>query len=72
MNRLLHSAKFWTAVLDALVSTISIVLAIWLSPENVDKAMLVIGLWQPVLLAVIAAWCIEDVATIKDGGKPGQ
>jgi formate/nitrite transporter FocA (FNT family) len=72
MDRLLHSAKFWTAVLDALVSTLSIALAIWLSPENVDKVMLVVGLWQPVLLAVIAAWCIEDTAVIKSGGKPGK
>lgn len=60
MTRLVHSAKFWTAVLDAGVSSLAIILTFFLSPENVKQAMTLVGIWQPVFVAVIAGIAYED------------
>jgi len=53
---LLRSRKFWLAVLDALVSTISIVLTWFLAPERVEQAMILVGVWQPVIVAAAGSW----------------
>lgn len=60
MERLIHSSKFWMAVLDAGVSSLAIVLGWFLIPEKVEQVMLLVGLWQPVVVAVIAGIAYED------------
>ena len=70
MNRLFKSAKFWTAIVDALVSTLAICLAWYLSPEKVTQVMTLIGLWQPVIAVVIASFAYEDGQKIKAGIIP--
>lgn len=60
MQRLLKSAKFLTAVLDAALSTTIVILAWFLSPDQMDQALLLVGVWQPVFIAVIAGIAYED------------
>lgn len=57
---LVKSRKFWLAALDAAVSTLSIVLAWWLSPDKVTQVLTLIGIWQPVFIVVIGAIAYED------------
>jgi hypothetical protein len=72
MAGLVRSRKFWLAVLDAGVSTISVVAAVFLSPEQVDKVLLLVGIWQPVFVAVIAGIAYEDGKEKQIGRHPSQ
>ena len=62
MNRLIHSSKFWAAVLDAFAATLAIVLTWFLAPEKVAEMLALVAIWQPVVLAVIVGNWKEDVA----------
>lgn len=62
MDRLIHSAKFWTAVLDAVCSSVLLLVTRFLSPTDVDLIKQLILIYQPVILAVIAAIAIEDAS----------
>lgn len=62
MQRALHSAKFWTAIVDALIATISFLITIFLKPDAVQEVLIVIGIWQPVVMLVIKGWTDEDAA----------
>ena len=57
---LLRSRKFWIAVLDAVVSSITVLATALLSPEQVDMVLLLVGIWQPVFVALIAGIAYED------------
>lgn len=59
---LLKSRKFWLATLDALVSTITVLVTAWLSPENAKLVLTVVGIWQPVFVALIIGIAVEDAA----------
>lgn len=72
MTGLLKSRKFWMAILDAGVSTLGIVLAFWLSPDKVTQVLTLVGLWQPVFIAVIVSVTVEDAAAYKAGVHPVQ
>jgi hypothetical protein len=50
------------AVLDAIVSTLAIVLAFWLTPDKVTQIMVFVAIWQTIVIAVIAGITAEDVA----------
>jgi hypothetical protein len=67
MTRLLHSAKFWMAVVDAAVSSLAIILAWFFRPDIVAQVLTLIGLWQPVVIVVIGAIAWEDG---KEKGAP--
>lgn len=67
MQNLLRSRKFWLAVLDAFVSTLSLVLAWYFSPDKVQQVMALVGLWQPVIIAVIIGITVEDAAAKYSG-----
>ena len=62
---LLHSRKFWLAILDAVTG----LLALWLGALASEKtATLVIATWgglQPVFIAVIAGIAYEDKAKLQ-------
>ncbi len=60
MERLLHSAKFWTAVLDAVAALILLLATRYFSPDDVDFTVKLIAIMQPVILAVIAGFAYED------------
>ena len=62
---LIHSRKFLLAMLDALVSSVALVLTWFLSPDKVASVLALIGIWQPVLIAVIVGIAAEDVALSK-------
>lgn len=62
MSRLLHSAKFWTAVIDAIASSLAIILVWFLKPEEVDQVLKLVAIWQPVFIAVIIGGAWEDAA----------
>jgi len=70
MNRLLHSGKFWTAIVDALISTLGIVLTWFLAPDKVTQVLTLIGMWQPVIAIVIASYAYEDAKKIEMGILP--
>ena len=57
---LVRSRKFWIAVLDAVVSSITVLATALLSPEQVDMVLLLVGIWQPVFVALIAGIAYED------------
>lgn len=63
MDRLLHSAKFWTAAVDATCSTVLLLGARYLSPADVELVRQLVIIYQPVFLTVIAAIAVEDAAT---------
>jgi len=60
-QNILKSGKFWTAIADAIVSTVVIVLTSILSPKAMTQVMTLIGYWQPVIAALIAAVTYVDV-----------
>lgn len=70
MQSLLHSRKFWIAISDALVGTLAIVLTWFLAPDKVSQVLVMYGLWQPVLIALITGIAIEDSANIAVGNPP--
>lgn len=59
---LVRSRKFWLAVLDAFVSTVTVLVTAWLSPENAKLVLTVVGIWQPVFVALIVGIAVEDAA----------
>jgi len=70
-DALIHSRKFWLAMLDAVFSTVATLLTMFLAPAQVDKILTVIGLWQPVLVVVIGAIAYEDGQKIKADAQAG-
>lgn len=62
MNGLLHSRKFWIAVLDVAISTVTYFVTKLVAPEIGDSVLFVIGAWQPVIVMVIYGITAEDVA----------
>ena len=65
MDRLLKSAKFWTAAIDLLVSLLVYFVTKYASPSAVDDVKFVLLTVQPVIALVIAAWAHEDAEKAK-------
>jgi hypothetical protein len=72
MAALLKSRKFLILCLDAFFATVSTMLTIWLSPENVAFILGVVAIWQPVVYAVIKGITEEDVAAYDAFSHPNQ
>lgn len=62
---LLLSRKFWTLILDTVISTVILVGGWYLSPDTLDRVVAVIAIYQPVFIALIAAIASEDNAERK-------
>ena len=62
---LLHSRKFWTLILDTVVSSVILFGGWYLSPQYLDRVVAVIGIYQPVFIALILAITAEDNAERK-------
>lgn len=69
MERLLHSSKFWTAMLDAGVSIALLLTARFVSPGDVEMVQKVILLLQPVFVALIASIAAEDISSNRTMAK---
>jgi hypothetical protein len=67
-SSLAHSRKFWLLVLDAVVSTLTLVLALVLTPEQLDFALKLIAIYQPIFITIITAIAVEDAALNKSNG----
>ena len=60
MNRLIHSAKFWTLILDLVVSLILYFTGKYADPSAFEDVKFVIGAIQPVFIFLIGAIAYED------------
>lgn len=66
---LLQSRKFWLLVLDTVVSlAIYLISSFW--PEAKEVAITIIGILQPVVIAVIVGIFVEDAAMKLNGKFP--
>lgn len=63
MSRLLHSSKFWTAIIDAAASTLVLLAGTFLDPAYGDLLTKLVITWQPAFLLVIIGTTAEDVAS---------
>ena len=68
---LVRSRKFWVAVLDVIVSSITLVVGTYFQAQS-DFILKLIAVYQPLFLVVIGAIAAEDVAVKNSGGTPGQ
>ena len=67
MSALFRSRKFCTMLLDVVVGLAVYFVTKYAAPSAAEDVMMVIGLMQPVVLAVIAGWAIEDAAAKRAG-----
>lgn len=66
---LLHSRKFWLAVIDAVAAVLGLWVGSYVEPK---LAQLILATWaafQPVLIVVIAAIAYEDKANVQASAK---
>lgn len=70
MNRLLHSSKFWTLVLDTVISLALFFSLKYLAPAAYEDVEFIILAIQPVFVALIGAIAWEDSAAKRAGGSP--
>lgn len=62
MSSLLHSRKFWLMILDLVISLISYFVGKYVTPDAAKDILYVIGLLQPVFVALIVGIAVEDAA----------
>jgi hypothetical protein len=62
---IIDSRTFYVAVVDAVVSTLAVMLALFFRPDVVDKVLTVVAIWQPVVIAWITKMAVQNVAGIK-------
>jgi hypothetical protein len=66
---LFQSRKFLILLVDAVVSIVSLLLARFLSPDDVKFVLAIIAILQPVIYAVIAGIAKEDAAVKAINGE---
>lgn len=62
---LLHSRRFWTLMLDAVLSTIVLAGGLFFKPQDLDIAIKVIAIYQPVFITLIGAFTVDDTQATK-------
>jgi hypothetical protein len=65
ISDIVDSRTFYIAVVDAVVSTLSVMLALFFNPVIVDKILAVVAIWQPVVIAWIVKLAVQNTAGIK-------
>lgn len=63
MSNLIQSRRFWTAVIDMVVSVALYAVGRY-SPADLEFTKFLIAAIQPVVLVIIAAYTVEDVHNI--------
>jgi hypothetical protein len=70
----LKSRRFWTMMVDVLVSTVTYVISLYSTPQVQEIAKFMIVTYQPVAIFLIGAYTVDDtasnVAAIKAGTHP--
>jgi len=56
------SRKFWLAVTDVVISTVTYFVGKYLGPPVSEDILFLIGAWQPVIAILIASIAYEDAA----------
>lgn len=64
---LLHSRKFWIAVFDVFISSLTYFLPKYLNPTLGEHVLWLIAAWQPIFYALISGTTQEDVALKRSG-----
>lgn len=72
MQSLFLSRKFKAAVLDAFFATLTIVLTWFLAPDKVSQALILIGIWQPVVVAYVLGTAYEDGQAKANAAPPAD
>ena len=67
-----RSRKFLTMVLDVVISLVTYFVTRFIAPDFAKDILFVLGALQPVLLAVIVMWGIEDAAAKRAGLWPKE
>ena len=67
MEKLLRSRKFLTLILDTVVSLAIYFTTKYAAPMLAEDILMVIGLLQPIVLAVIVMWGVDDAAEKRNG-----
>ena len=67
----LRSRKFRAMTLDAIFAVVTLALSWWMSPEDLDRALLLIGILQPVVISYINGVAKEDAALKSNGNYKG-
>lgn len=57
---LLQSRKFWTLMIDTVISLVSLVVSLQFSAQTQKVTLIVIGILQPMFLFVVAAYTVDD------------
>lgn len=61
MDVLLQSRKFWLMAFDVLISLLTYFITKYVSPAAAQDILYVIGLLQPVVIAVIVAITVQNL-----------
>lgn len=56
-----NDARIWTAVVDAIFVTISLMAGFFLVPEYADLILKVVAVWQAPVAIIIAAITVESI-----------
>lgn len=67
IGNLFKSRKFLVLFYDSIISTITLLLTLYASPDNKEIVLAFIGLWQPVVMMYIYAVAKEDSALKASG-----
>ena len=65
-----RSRKFLTLILDTVISLVTYFVTRYVSPDYAKDVLFVLGALQPVVLAVIVMWGVEDAAAKRAGNFP--
>lgn len=66
----LRDAKFWTLLIDALVSLALYFLGKYASPSTFEDAKILIGAVQPIFLALVIGFLQRDQTQLRESDKP--
>jgi hypothetical protein len=72
MSNLLRDAKFWTAVLDTVISIALFFTGKYLAPEVAEDVKFLVAALQPIFLALIAALFAFEREQLRVGVHPLQ
>ena len=65
-----RSRKFLTLCADTLFSLVTLGLTAFLAPDKLEFALSVVGIIQPLAIAVVVMWGVEDAAAKRAGIWP--
>lgn len=63
-SALFRSRKFWLAMLDALATTVALIIGTFY-PSMVEFTKTLTIIWQPIFIILIGSIAVEDVASIR-------